>query len=101
MFMIQLEDINQYFSEFLTTYPLSNGSNSHFKQLRKDAAEQFRQQGLPDRSNEMWREMKWDFITRNKKYVIQTEPKAYQPVENYFQCSTEDINADMFTFLNG
>jgi Fe-S cluster assembly protein SufD len=101
MFMIQLEDINQYFSEFLTTYPLSNGSNSHFKQLRKDAAEQFRQQGLPKRSNEMWREMKWDFITKNKKYIMQTEPKAYQPVENYFQCSTEDINADMFTFLNG
>lgn len=99
--MTQLEDINRFFSDFLTSYTISNGSNPYFKALRKEAVEQFYRQGVPERDNEMWREMKWDFIVQNKKYSIQTEPNEYQPVENYFQCATEDIHADMFTFLNG
>lgn len=98
--MAQLHNINQYFLQFL---PQSNPSvkQDFFGKQKEEAIDYFRKVGVPDSHSEMWREIKWDNIILNKNYIIQKEADEYQPVENYFQCSTQDINADMFTFLNG
>lgn len=98
--MIALENINRYFLQFL---PVSNSKNisDYFLNQRMEAAENFRKQGVPDKTTEMWREIKWENIVKNQNFVVQKQANEYQPVENYFQCSTQDINAEMFTFLNG
>ena len=101
LFMAQLTDINNYFSGFLSLQQRINHSNEYFRQMRKEAANHFRLVGVPDPNTEMWREVKWEHILKNKNYIIQDKADEYQPIENYFQCSTQDINADMFTFLNG
>ena len=98
--MSSLQNINQYFLQFLPQDKPS-AEKDYFIKQRADAADSFRKSGVPEPNSEMWREIKWDNIIADKNFVIQKQANEYQPVENYFQCSTRDINAEMFTFLNG
>lgn len=98
--MVHIKDINNYFLQFLPS-STSDNQEDYFSNLRIKASESFKKNGVPNQAIEMWREVKWDKIIKNKNYIAQEEANEYQPVETYFECSTQDINAEMFTFLNG
>lgn len=98
--MVTLADINQYFSNYLPSFD-KNSKQDFFLKQRGEAADNFRKIGMPDKKSEVWRDVNWENIIKSKSFVVQKQAEEYQPIENYFQCSTQDINAEMFAFLNG
>ncbi len=98
--MVTLADINHYFLQYLPLFD-NNKDLDFFSKQRNEAANKFRELGMYDKKSEIWRDVNWNNIIKSKKFIVQKRADEYQPIENYFQCSTQDINAEMFAFLNG
>ncbi|MDR0605484.1 MAG: Fe-S cluster assembly protein SufD [Bacteroidales bacterium] len=100
--MVKIPEVNTYFIQLMDKYLPSvlEADTSAMKQNRMEAARCFKDKGVPLRSNEMWRHFKWEKIIQNT-YNIQQQADAYRPVETFFNCAIRDIDAYMFTFLNG
>ena len=94
------KEINSYFSGFFDLFDAQCAVQETEGALRKNAREAFVSEGMPDRSQEVWRQFPWEQIA-GKSYSLPFRPESYRPVEDYFQCATQDINAEMFPFLNG
>ena len=91
---MQISEVNQYFSRFVDTVFRSEEEN------RRQEAAIFKEKGVPDKNNEMWRDFQWNKITGNN-YAIQQQADDYRPVETFFCCAIHNIDSYMFTFLNG
>lgn len=92
--------INNYFAEYFNRFEAVVSDAETDANLRRDARNAYMEAGMPDVSDEAWRSFSWDKLV-GKDYGMQLKPAAYHPVEAYFQCTTQDINAEMFPFLNG
>lgn len=91
--MIQIQEINKYFSKYITNIDTNDTNRKYF-------AEQFAQNGVPDHNNEMWQRFPWENILANN-YKVNQEPEKYRPVNEFFRCNIDNIEAHLFAFLNG
>lgn len=92
--------INNYFSAYFDKYSIQEPALGQLQELRRFAKDAFFSEGMPDASSESWRSFSWEKLT-GKSYGLCLHPDPYRPVDAYFQCGTQEINAEMFPFLNG
>lgn len=92
----------QAFTQFIkqTFEARTEESSSPIEHLRKAAFDKFCEQELPTKKIEQWRHKAIDKLVESQ-YALQQEPLPYIPVEKFFTCNVQNINTQMFTFLNG
>ena len=93
------KETDTYFSRYFEQYDSMAPEDVLPEGCRMAAREAFLREGMPDRSEEAWRRFPWDQVV-GKSYQLRLQPEEYRPMESFFQCSTKDINSEMFPFLN-
>ncbi len=92
--------IDDYFSAYFDRFGASLPFSGEDIGIREAAKAAFLKEGMPDVSREAWRKFPWERIM-HASYRMLPPSETYHPVDAYFQCNTQEINAEMFPFLNG
>ena len=67
---------------------------------RKSALAYFLSKELPAKKEENWRHKAIDQLTEDR-YLFQTSPSQFRPIEYFFKCNIKNIDTQMFAFFNG
>lgn len=90
----------QDFTQFIKQTFEARNDSSPFETLRKEAFTKFCEQELPTKKIEQWRHKAIDKLVE-PQYALQSDPLPYIPIEKFFKCNVQNINTQMFAFLNG
>ena len=93
-----IQYLQRTFAEVKSKLP--DDAQSKVSALREKALNLIVSEGLPNSKEELWRHFPIEKQV-SSSYDIQLEADPYQPVEEYFKCSVNNINTYMFTILNG
>ncbi|MBO4654762.1 MAG: Fe-S cluster assembly protein SufD [Bacteroidales bacterium] len=93
-----IQYLQQKFAEMGSKLP--NDRHAKVAALRQKALDMIAAEGLPSSKDELWRHFPIE-KQLPAQFDIKVEADPYQPVDQYFKCSVNDINTDMFTMLNG
>lgn len=97
---MKIADVNHYFSSYFSRFHGESEESEKQLLMRETAKKEFLKDGMPDSSNEAWRNFPWEKLVSGN-YQLCCQPRDYKPVEAYFHCENQGMHSSMFPFLNG
>lgn len=93
--------INDYKTDYNTVIKNDNGLPDFIKNIRKEAYERIKENGLPDREDERYKYLDFDAVFDKKYSRVLEKPDVSVDLNEFFHCEVENMDTKLILFSNG